>query len=87
MWGRILASPFLSTAHSPPLPSDLDMARESKLSRTRLGQKRQHSSSQYQLVPVCGMGLHWELGTVPHLTPLPLLLSVTLTSGYSRWEA
>lgn len=34
-----------------------------------------------------GWGLHWGLGTVPHLAPLPPLLSVTLTSGYSSWEA
>lgn len=30
------------------LPSDLDMAREPKPSRARLGQKRQHGSSLYQ---------------------------------------
>lgn len=34
-----------------------------------------------------GWGLPWGLGTVPHLAPLPPLLSLTLASGYSSWEA
>lgn len=76
-WSRVLASPFLRAAHSPPLsPRRFGHGQGTQ---AKPGQAGPEAAAWQQPVPVsagtrgggCDGGTWLQLGTVPHLAPLP----------------
>lgn len=94
-WSRVLASPFLRAAHSPPLsPRRFGHGQGTQ---AKPGQAGPEAAAWQQPVPVsagtrgggCDGGTWLQLGTVPHLAPLPPPALHHSPSNYSspRWWA